>query len=1319
MKKRAIIGCSVLTFLVAAIVAIAWLVCTPSGSRLAVTTLFRWMPVTVEAERIAGQLANELMLEGVRVAWPNGEAHIATVLMRLQPLTLLTGSVSVDEMAVRHVSIVDNSPESGPPYDLEWPRAPRLLAAVRGRIDQFSIEDVSYHKAGKDSVTIHEGRGEVIWSRGSHLTLKDLVLRMPDAQAQGSVEAGFLFPSLQASLSIIRLDKPAAECDAFSLTADLASGKDPEQVSGKIILNASSGADVQARLEAEIGLTRNSVVFRNLQFKDGSGRAFVNSEGQVDVSTAEILTSASFRFADGDAVPALLPLSLTGTLEIHGGPGHYQGKFSMQNEGQAWRSALLSGQFAGNLEGVQVTRMTGRYLEGTVEGKLSGSWDNGVTVTGFLQGRDLNPAQIRPGLTGRINVNVEGAAHWPKAGSLEARVKGDLLESRLRDRALTGGLDARWQAGVLRINRLSLKGAGFEAKASGALAERLNWNVQVSDLSALMPGSDGRLYASGWLRRERERLAGAMSLRGNKLLVSGVQITSVEADAEMGKGDPQGLEGRAFLKGVAYGPVQIGTAQVKSAGKLDDHAIQVLLESREGKAEAVLRGSYAKAVWKGTLETLRGSDTLGSWGLQAPTSLVVSAGKVSVSPALITSTREETLEFSLDMSLDPVRGALLSRWQRVDLSRFAFLTPEWQVRGQTEGHIRAEIRDKNRTTVSSTVGLAGSFARGSLAIDVKEGAGKLDWNESGLTGLAQAVIGRAGRINARLTSPDPARPGLPDRGEFRFSADHIEAALIQPWLPQPLSMTGTVSCTAAGKLLPGLRLDATGELRLSQGAFSLQEKMGIVTAHAEKAQLRWTWREKKLSGELDILLANHGSLKAEFRLPVEASFPVGLEEEGPVHAAARADLRERGLLSALFPGLIQESRGRLALNCSADGTWSAPKIHGTMRVDQAGAYLPSTGIQLSDVTMDAQFEDQTVRITSFRARSGPGRLEGAGAVWLKDRGIDRIDMNLSGERFQVVRLPEMEMLASPSLTFRGSPKNIHVRGDIMIPELLIRGTGTKAVARPSKDVVKVGEGHAPKGNHSIPLDAQVRIILGERAFIKAEGVDAKLEGDVLLTAAALDAIKAKGEIRLKDGMYTTRGARLAITRGRVVFDGGPADQPNLDVLALRTIEERPDQVGQSLGRFKEVKAGVIVTGTPLAPLVRLYSEPPMPDADILSYIVLGQPISGGDASKSALLAATAEALLSGSGSESTLSQLKRQFGPDTVDMKSRTAGGTTQSIVTVGKYLQPKLYVSYGRSLFSDAYYVTLRYTLSRRWEVESKAGAQTGANLYYRIELD
>ncbi len=1296
---------------------IAWLFCTPSGTRLVLETLFRSMPITVEAERITGRLADDITLEGVRATWEHGEARVATLRMRWQPLYLLAGSVSVDEVDMRHVLIIDSSPESAPPYDLEWPRAPLLLAAITGRIEDFRVVDVSYRKPGKSPVTLQEGRGEVIWSRGSNLTVRNFVLRLPDAQAEGTVQAGLLFPSLQANLSFTP-GQAVANCNTFSLTANLASAQEPEQVSGPIHLSALSDAEVQARFEGEIGLTREAVLFRNLQCKDGEGRVFVNVDGRLDVSTAEITTSAEFRVEDLDGLSALLPLSLTGTLEVRGGPDRYRGNFTLQNEGQTWRSAYLSGIFSGNSEGMRVTGVTGRILDGTVKGGLNGSWGNGMSIKGFLQARNLNPALIAPELVGKIDLNAEGTAHWPQAGPLAARAKCELLESRLRGRVLTGALDAQRQAGILRLNRLFLKGAGFEVRAAGALEERLTWGVQISDLSALMPGNGGRVSASGWARQGEEHRAGAMALRGNKLLVSGVQVTTIEADAEVGKGDPRSLEGRVFLKGFTYGPLQFNAAHAKVTGQFGDHTIQVLLEAREARAEAALRGSYAKAVWKGTLETLKGSDALGSWGLQSPVSLMASAKKMSVSPARITSTGEEAVETSMDLSLDPARGTLLAEWQRVNLARLAFFLPEWQVRGQTEGLFRADFRDNNKSTVSSAVELMGSITRGSHVIDLKKATGKLEWNEGGLLWLAQAELGRGGRLNGRFTSPDPARPGLPSRGEFRFSADNVEAAIIQPWLPQDLSMAGNVSCTAVGRLLPGLHLDATGELKVSQGVFSLQERKGVVTAQAERAQLRWTWRGQTLNGDLDLALTDHGFIRADFLLPVAAKLPVVIEGKGPVKLTVRADMREEGLLSAIFPGLIQESSGHFNLNGNVGGTWTTPRINGTIRIDQAGAYLPSTGIQLSDVEMEARFEDQRVYISSFGARSGPGRIEGSGTVWLKDRGIDRFEMNLTGDRFQAVRLPEMELLASPRLTFEGSPKKVRVRGSITIPELLIRGSGTGAVARPSKDVVRIDESRAKGGDRSFPLDAEIRVILGDRAFVKAEGVDARLEGEVLFMAETLDLVKAKGEIRLRDGTYSTRGIRLAITRGRVIFDGGPADRPKLDVLALRTIEERPDQAGESLGRFREVKAGIIITGTPLTPLVRLYSEPSMPDADILSYIVVGKPMSG-DEAKSSLLASAAEALLSGGGSESTLSKLRRQFGPDTVDIKSDKTGSTTQSIVTVGKYLQPKLYISYGRSLFNEDYYITLRYTLSKRWEVESKAGAQTGANIYYRIEFD
>ena len=95
-------------------------------------------------------------------------------------------------------------------------------------------------------------------------------------------------------------------------------------------------------------------------------------------------------------------------------------------------------------------------------------------------------------------------------------------------------------------------------------------------------------------------------------------------------------------------------------------------------------------------------------------------------------------------------------------------------------------------------------------------------------------------------------------------------------------------------------------------------------------------------------------------------------------------------------------------------------------------------------------------------------------------------------------------------------------------------------------------------------------------------------------------------------MYAIRSYyALDIERGNVVFAGGPVERPSLDILALRKIGE--------------VKAGVTVTGTPDQPVVKLYSEPLMPDTDILSYMVLGRPL-GADSGQSDLLLTAAGVL---------------------------------------------------------------------------------------------
>ena len=53
----------------------------------------------------------------------------------------------------------------------------------------------------------------------------------------------------------------------------------------------------------------------------------------------------------------------------------------------------------------------------------------------------------------------------------------------------------------------------------------------------------------------------------------------------------------------------------------------------------------------------------------------------------------------------------------------------------------------------------------------------------------------------------------------------------------------------------------------------------------------------------------------------------------------------------------------------------------------------------------------------------------------------------------------------------------------------------------------------------------------------------------------------------------------------------------------------------------------------------------------------------------------------------------------------------------LGKYLSPRLYVSYGISLVDEINTLKLRYTIGDRWVISAESGQESAADIEYRIE--
>ena len=566
----------------------------------------------------------------------------------------------------------------------------------------------------------------------------------------------------------------------------------------------------------------------------------------------------------------------------------------------------------------------------------------------------------------------------------------------------------------------------------------------------------------------------------------------------------------------------------------------------------------------------------------------------------------------------------------------------------------------------------------------------------------------------------------PLNGQVSAQWADLNLARANPYL-QDMLLKGRISGQTKGIMLPGRRFELDGNAVLSDGTLHQENPDGELNLAFSSATTSWGWRGETLAGNLSLTMAEHGKAHSNFQLPIPARFPVAVNQKAPLRATVSGQFQEKGIITTLFPGLIQESSGEFDVDLAINGTWETPLIGGKLKLAKAGAYLPTAGIRLQDVQLAARLEKDLIRIDSFRAVSGPGHLEGTALLTLSRWRVSGYQGTIRGENFQTVNTPELRILSTPKLSFEGSPQKLTLRGELRLPELQIVGAQSRSVILPSNDVILEGRVLPAAKASPLALDVQIQVLLGEKAFVKVSGIDAQLGGTMDLSLSNLQRITSKGEIKVVKGYYRTYGVNLEIVRGRLFFAGGTVDNPSLDFLALRTIGN--------------VRAGVTVAGTLQKPVTKLYSEPAMPDVDVLAYIVLGHPL-GSSGQQASLMTQAAGALLTSGQAAVLQEQLKNYLGLSTLEIQSGVGGtpssmgykplqvtppgaipaspqpGITETVLTVGKYLTPQLYFSYGRSLFTGSNLFRLRYDISKRWQIETQTGSESGADLFYKLEF-
>lgn len=513
---------------------------------------------------------------------------------------------------------------------------------------------------------------------------------------------------------------------------------------------------------------------------------------------------------------------------------------------------------------------------------------------------------------------------------------------------------------------------------------------------------------------------------------------------------------------------------------------------------------------------------------------------------------------------------------------------------------------------------------------------------------------------------------------------------------------------------------SSGDLRLNTGDI----RQPVLPADLHEASLRVDLNQGQLATSLRWDSDRAGKALVALSTTLDsADGKWQWRDDAPVGASIQLQSPPAQAWNALAPPGWR-LRGVVDTDIKLSGTRADPVWSGKLRARDLAIRSMLQGLDFEQGSLDATLSGQKLNIEQAilkGAGASAGSLELRGSIdWITDSKVAdlaaHIRMALTTElkALRVSTRPDRRMSASGKIDATFDGKELSLNGALVADHALITlpdnatpALGSDVVIRQAgtttqASLTRLSPVPAPS---PVAFSLKVELDPGADFQVRGRGLQGRLVGKLILQSKGPGSTLLSGTLKTEGGTYQAYGQRLNIEQGAMLFTGA-IDNPTLDILAIRP------QLSQ--------RVGVQISGTALTPVVRLYADPDLPEAEKLSWLLLGRS-SGSGGAEAALLQQAAMTMLSnrGQGPSTTLAQT---IGLDelSVQGKSSTAGGDIDSAsITLGKRLTQDIYVAYEHSLAGTVGAFSLFYDLSNRFTVRAQTGEQSAIDLIFTLRYD
>lgn len=391
------------------------------------------------------------------------------------------------------------------------------------------------------------------------------------------------------------------------------------------------------------------------------------------------------------------------------------------------------------------------------------------------------------------------------------------------------------------------------------------------------------------------------------------------------------------------------------------------------------------------------------------------------------------------------------------------------------------------------------------------------------------------------------------------------------------------------------------------------------------------YADRRLATDLTLVLDSTPALTASASLPIDLALEGSRRRllDEPLSGRITSDAVDLRLLESLVPAL-RDGVGRLDTDVRLAGTWERPRLDGRVSVAGGAVTVDPLGVRMQDLTARVRFAGDTIAVERLAVRSGLRRsdtLSMTGTIDIASAAEPSFDLRLSANEFVAIdraRTATLAVSTARPITLRGPRRNATLQGGLRVDRgrvFLNSLSQRRALDVPDDldiidtstvrmDAVLAGAPNALV--QGLTLD-NVRLDIGEDVWLRSPEANIKLGGS-LRVARSLDPRDGLARLALADSLVVQRGTyqlnlglarpTFDVERGTIRFFGDPELDPALDIAALHVVrQQRPNSNRQ------DVRIRVQMGGTLNQPTLTLSSadNPPLPESDMLSYLVTGEP----------------------------------------------------------------------------------------------------------------